>query len=165
MEINLLPILNYEGKRINISEDVDISASKDDSFEIKAPIHFDGSAINIGGTIELSGSASASLSFICDRCAERYDATIDYQVDERFKKDDGLNSADEDLDISLLSGVAIDLDELLYTNLILNIPSKSLCREDCKGLCFSCGKNLNHGSCDCDNNKTDPRFDILDKLL
>lgn len=165
MEINLLPILNYEGKRINIFENVNISASQDDSFKINGPVSFDGYVVNIGGTIDLYGKATASLSIVCDRCTEEYNSALEYEIDERFKKDDGFSDSNEDSDITPLEGSVIDLGDILYTNLILNLPSKSLCSETCKGICPNCGKNLNHGPCDCDTDNTDPRFDILDKLL
>lgn len=165
MEINLLSVLNYDGKKIDISEDVSISAAQEDNFQIKSPVHFEGYAVNISGTIELHGSASVELSITCDRCTEEFDSTLTFEIDESYKKDDGITDVEENPDINILEGSVIDLDELLYAGIILNIPSKSLCLEDCLGLCPVCGKNLNHGSCNCDNESTDPRFDILDKLL
>lgn len=165
MEINLLPILNYDGKKIVISEDVDITSSPNDNFNFKSPVHFEGYALNIGGTIELKGKANASLSVMCDRCVNYYDKNITYDIFESFKKEDNLSTADEDEDITPLEGSSIDLDSILYTGLILSLPSKSLCSEECKGLCPVCGKNLNNETCTCSIDNTDPRFDILDKLL
>lgn len=164
MEINLLPILNYEGKKIEISDNVEVHESDNDSFKIKAPVYFEGSVLNIGGTIELKGKAKASLSMLCDRCADYYDKDFEFEIEERFKKDDGF-SDNEDTDVTILEGSSIDLSEILYTNMFMEFPSKSLCSDDCAGLCAVCGKNLNHGSCDCESDSTDPRFDILDKLL
>lgn len=165
MEINLLSVLNYDGKRIDVSEDVSISAASNDNFTVLSPVHFEGYVVNVGGTIELCGSASATVSLTCDRCAEDFSFALDFEIKESYKKDDGFTNVDEDSDVVLLEGSAIDLDELLYTGIIINLPSKALCSEDCKGLCPVCGKNLNHGECSCENEKTDPRFDILDKLL
>ena len=59
----------------------------------------------------------------------------------------------------------LDLDELLTEDLLLDVPSKFLCSPDCKGLCPSCGKNLNHGDCDCQQDTVDPRLAILKELL
>ena len=165
MEINLLSVLNYDGKKIDVSEDVSISATSNDGFRLLTPVHFDGYVVNIGGTIELHGSASATVSSVCDRCTEEFDFPLNFEINESYKRDDGFTNVDEDSDIVLLEGSVIDLDELLYMGIILNLPSKSLCSEDCKGLCPVCGKNLNYGECDCENENTDPRFDILDKLL
>lgn len=165
MELNLLPILNFDGKKMDISESISYEAASNDDFQITSPITFDGVASNSGGTIELVGNASATLLFVCDRCCEEFEKNIDFHIDERFKKEDAFTKDDENPDIISFSGTSIDLSEILYTNLYMNIPSKRLCSEDCKGLCHVCGKNLNSGSCDCSGEATDPRFDILDKLL
>ena len=61
-------------------------------------------------------------------------------------------------------GTEIDLDEILVTNFVLDMETKFLCREDCKGLCPKCGKNLNLGPCGC-GKEIDPRFAVLEQLL
>lgn len=164
MEINLLPIMNYDGRKISINEDVPVSAGTNDNFTFTKPVSFDGYALNIGGTIELKGKAVAFVSMICDRCAESYDNVISYDIFERYKKNDDITS-DDDEDFTLLEGSSVELEDVLYTGLILNLPTKSLCSDECKGLCPICGKNLNREHCNCSDEVTDPRFDILDKLL
>lgn len=166
MELNLLPILNYEGKKLTISEKLEPELSKADSFSLLSPVCFDGCAVNIGGTIELSGKCVASLRLICDRCAESFDKVIEFDILERLKKEDEFSKSDEDdPDFLMFEGSTVSLDEIIYTNLYMNLPSKQLCSDECMGICPVCGKNLNHGSCDCKMETTDPRFDILDKLL
>ena len=165
MELNLLPILNFDGRKIKILEDVELAASENDTFRFIAPIHLEGEAVNISGTIELTGKAVAQLEMVCDRCTESFEEKVEFELDEKLKKEDAFSDKEEDPDVIILSGTTVDLDELLYTNLYMNLPSKALCREDCKGLCPVCGKNLNTEECDCDDDNTDPRFDILDKLL
>ena len=60
--------------------------------------------------------------------------------------------------------LSAELDEILTTAFVLNMDSKLLCKPDCKGLCFRCGKNLNEGDCDC-RPETDPRLAVLGQLL
>ena len=165
MELNLLPILNFDGKKMQIEEDVLLEASDGDTFRFISPVHFEGMATNVGGTIELVGKGTARIELMCDRCTETFEDTIDFELDEKLKKEDEFSSGEKNPDIIIFSGTAVDFDELLYTNFYMNLPSKALCSEDCKGLCSICGKNLNNGDCDCSDNNTDPRFDILDKLL
>lgn len=165
MELNLLPILNFDGKKTEISEDISLAERKNDNFCIIAPVHFDGVAANVGGTIELTGNALAKVSLVCDRCAETYNTDVKFKIDERFRKEDSFSNKDDAADFITFSGTIIDLDEVIYTNLYMNLPSKNLCSDDCKGLCPICGKNLNLGDCGCTTENTDPRFDILDKLL
>ncbi len=165
MELNLLSVLNYDGKKMQISEDVMLSSSDNDAFEIVAPVHFEGCATNVSGTIELCGKANTTLEMSCDRCAEIYTEEISFDINEKLKKEDTYSNDEENPDIIIFSGSSIDFGEVLYTNLFMALPSKSLCRHDCKGICPVCGMNLNTGSCSCDTKDTDPRFDILDKLL
>ena len=58
----------------------------------------------------------------------------------------------------------MDLDELVRADLLLELPTKVLCREDCKGLCPKCGKDLNFGPCDC-KKEIDPRWQALSDLF
>ena len=164
MELNLSPILNFDGKKMEIREEVALPPSENDSFSLKNPVCFEGYAQNISRTIELIGKASATVILTCDRCTESFDATIDFEIDERLKKED-LFSENDDPDIITFSGTSVDFDEIIYTNLYMNLPSKNLCNDNCKGLCPVCGKNLNLGDCGCETQSTDPRFDVLDKLL
>ena len=71
----------------------------------------------------------------------------------------------DDEDFILVEDMSLDLDELVVSDVVLTLPSKILCSDDCKGLCPQCGKDLNQGSCECTESKGDPRFDVLNQLL
>ncbi len=121
------------------------------------PLNFSGEAVNIGGTIELSGSGSAELELLCDRCADSFSQTVEFEVFERLKKEDEFSDGgEEDPNLLCSRGSSVDLDEIVYKNLYMNLPSKRLCDEDCKGLCSECGVNLNRESCNCSHEVTDP---------
>ena len=72
--------------------------------------------------------------------------------------------SEDNPELFVLEGTEIDLQELLSTCLILDMETKFLCREDCKGLCARCGRNLNLGPCGC-GKEIDPRFAVLKQLL
>jgi uncharacterized protein len=165
MEIHLLPILNYEGKRLDINETLTVENRFGDAFQILEPITVTGQMVNIGGSLELDAKGEAKLRLVCDRCLDEFEQVVPFVIQERFKKADSTSEAESNPDIVILEGDTIDLDELVYDALVMHLPSKVLCAEDCKGLCLHCGQNLNQGDCKCDNRPTDPRFDILDKLL
>lgn len=165
MEINLLPILNYEGKRLEIDETLTVENRDGDNFQILEPVKVTGQIVNIGGSLELDAKGEAKLSFVCDRCLEAFEDSVSFEIQERFKKAESDGGSEPNPDIVMLQGDTLDLDELVYDAVVMHLPSKLLCREDCEGLCPSCGKNLNHGDCGCDTRTTDPRFDILDQLL
>mgnify|MGYP003310292303 CR=1 FL=1 len=73
---------------------------------------------------------------------------------------DKLENEDEE-EFLLMTDSAIDIEDVVRSALILELPSRYLCREDCKGLCSKCGKDLNTGSCSCDTKDRDPRWDVL----
>ena len=60
--------------------------------------------------------------------------------------------------IPIVYGVSKAKDQLIIQELMLRVPAKVLCKEDCKGICYQCGKNLNYGSCDCREEPKDPRM-------
>jgi uncharacterized protein len=78
---------------------------------------------------------------------------------------DEIELDETDLDISYYKGDSIAISDLLREQLLLMLPVKPLCRPDCAGLCASCGKDLNEGSCTCSKRNVDPRFAILENLL
>lgn len=59
----------------------------------------------------------------------------------------------------------LDVDNCVQTDIILNLPVKFLCKEDCKGICPKCGKDLNDGECGCQTEEIDPRLEVLKELL
>ncbi len=163
MILDLSPIINNEGKKLELelalepnSADVDIC--------FKSPIALKGTLVNIGGSLELSMTANTVLEFTCDRCLEAFARPLECSFEEVLKKED-LANEDENPDAIYFQGNSVELDEIVLNNIILALPLKNLCREDCKGLCPNCGQNLNEGDCKCDTRTTDPRFDALDKFF
>lgn len=165
MELNLLPILNCEGRKLPIDVSLELESRKTDDFRFLGPVKVQGQVVNVGGCMELDAQGAAEVELMCARCAEPFSQTISFPIEERLKKEDPFSEEEENPDVTVLEGSVIDLGELVYGSLFMSFPTKPLCREDCKGLCPVCGKNLNEGSCGCDDRPTDPRFDILDQLL
>ncbi|MBE5041069.1 YceD family protein [Ructibacterium gallinarum] len=164
MELNLLPILNFEGRKMPIDVTLEMKNYPGDVFRFLSPVKLQGQVMNVGGCLELSAQGTAKISLTCDRCAENFEREIVFSVEERLKKEDPMVH-EEDPEFVIFKGNGIELDELVYGSLFMSLPAKMLCKEDCKGLCPTCGKNLNLESCSCDTQTTDPRFDILDQLL
>ena len=115
---------------------------------------------NEAGVLHLTGSITAEMTCLCDRCGAEFDGTKTTVLDATIVEEDtGVNP-----ELFVLEGDEIDLSDILSTCFILDMDSKVLCDEDCKGLCFECGKNLNLGPCGC-RKKFDPRFAVLEQLL
>ncbi len=101
----------------------------------------------------------------CDRCLVDHKTkhNIDFSILLTDKKELVTN---EEFDVVYFTNQQdnIDIAPVLMEYMILDRPAKILCSKDCKGLCLSCGCNLNEENCDCANNKADPRWDSLNKL-
>jgi uncharacterized protein len=129
--------------------------------KVLKPLRAVGKVTNSAGVLTLKGCATVSLLCVCDRCGG------EFQTDREIELD-ALLSAElqdkENPDIYLLDGDYADLDEIIITAFVFSLESKTLCREDCKGICQTCGKNLNNGPCGC-KNEPDSRLAVLKQLL
>ena len=123
-------------------------------FQVQEPIGVNVTYYRAGTELFFEGGLHASTSAICARCAEEFAAPSDR--DFRFVLapkaigfDEDKNLRDEDLEFSLYDGDQIDLSPLIREQFLLSLPTRPLCREDCRGLCPKCGVNLNHTQCAC----------------
>jgi uncharacterized protein len=66
--------------------------------------------------------------------------------------------------LSVFDGEAIDVDEIVREQILLSVPDRALCDENCRGICLMCGTNLNAGSCECKSSEVDPRWAALKNL-
>ncbi len=165
MRLNLKDIIHVNGGRIpfaykiNLS-DLDFYGRK----PVCEPVQAVGEVRNSAGVLTLTADLTSNLHLTCDRCAREFQRVKRVRV-ENLLADHLDNEVDEEsMDILLLEGNELDLDDALTTAFILDMDSKVLCREDCKGVCAGCGVNLNFGSCKC-RKEIDPRFAVLAKLL
>ncbi len=160
MTVDLSQVVNNEGARVRFDGEADLSEC--DALNFIEPVKVSGVVSNLGGDIEIAVSAQGVARFVCDRCLDEFEREISVEFSERLVKSDFANES-ENGDAIVFSGNSIDIDEILIENFVISLPIKTLCREDCKGLCGNCGKNLNEGDCGCEE-PTDPRFDALDNL-
>ena len=126
----------------------------------KAKPHAEGRVYNEAGVLHLTGTLTAEMTCVCDRCGEAFDSVKETALAATIVEEE----SEDYPELFVLEGNEIDLDEILSTCFILDMETKFLCREDCKGLCSTCGKNLNLGPCAC-RKQIDPRFAVLEQLL
>ena len=125
------------------------------------PVAVDGRVYNQAGVLLGELQASTTLRCVCDRCMEEFDSpkTASFSCILAEEKQDQEND-----DIVLLDHDEVDLADLASTAFILDMDTKTLCSEDCKGLCPGCGVNLNREACRC-KKQVDPRLAKLAQLL
>jgi uncharacterized protein len=142
---------------------------EDDDARIAKGVRVSGHASRRRDEVTLRGSIDTAVELRCDRCL----APVAQPVKIDFKAELGANDPDapettglhdDDMDFSIYEGEAINLDEIIREQILLALPARQLCSEDCKGLCATCGANLNEQTCGCERHETDPRWSALAEL-
>jgi len=117
--------------------------------------------------ILLQSDIRAGGVFLCDRCLEDFSLPVDTAYSMVYIQGDrSTEDVKKEEEIRVLTSDTnfIDLDEDVREFILLAIPPKLLCREECQGLCPACGVNKNHSRCTCSHEITDTRWDALKKL-
>lgn len=104
-------------------------------------------------------------NFVCDRCLVDFVTNIEGSFRLVFSKQQATDQPDDDYRYLSENATEIDLSADLRENLLLAIPMKALCHDECRGLCPHCGANLNEETCGCQQQQIDPRWEKLTSLL
>lgn len=131
-------------------------------YPLPEKVHVTGAVTVRAGVVQLSARAQFVFHGQCDRClspfTQAYDVPLEHTLVATLEDE-------ENDDYILLDQYQLDLADLAMADILLELPYKSLCREDCRGLCTMCGKNLNEGLCGCTRQSVDPRLAVLGQLL
>jgi uncharacterized protein len=142
----------------------------DDRVRLDAPPEVSGTLAIRGKRILLSGRLTGQAQVDCDRCLRPVDLpvaavfSLQYVTQLEFDSAPAVELEEDDLVVSIYDGESIDIDELVREQLLLAVPERTLCREDCQGLCQVCGADRNLKECGCQTTETDPRWAALKKL-
>ena len=164
MLLGLSEIINCPGGVVPFDVNLDLSQMEfGGRTPLTEPIHAVGQVRNTAGVLVMTGELTTRLHGECDRCAKPvvkdFAVTLEAVLVTKLENEDYDDPWTFELD-----GDQADLDDILTTAVVLNMDSKLLCSEDCKGLCPRCGADLNLGPCKCKPER-DPRFAILQQLL
>mgnify|MGYP004477171647 CR=1 FL=1 len=164
MLLGLSKIIDSPGASVPFSTSVDLS---DLRYGISRPVTeavvARGTVRNTAGVLLMTGNVTTTIHGICDRCAAEFSREIDFPIDVVLVTELA-SEENEDEWVFPLVGDSADLDDIVRTVFVLNLDSKLLCKEDCKGLCPHCGKNLNTDVCTCEK-ELDPRLAALRQFL
>ncbi len=124
----------------------------------------------VGEEVLVRGDLAACIPQVCGRCLEAFTIEVSAEVDTRFLprpprgRDEEMGLTPNDLELDFYHDDLLDLDRLIQTETMLGLPMKSLCREECLGLCPVCGGNRNRNPCACEVRPPDPRLAVLKAL-
>jgi uncharacterized protein len=142
----------------------------DERAELSGPLAVEAVASLRGTEVVVQGTIAGNLGAACDRCLQPIPFPISLSFDSHFipvtdyEENERAELQEEDLDFSVFDGETIDLDELIREQILLTLPVRLLCGEECRGLCAECGKDLNAAPCGCREEQIDPRWGTLAAL-
>jgi uncharacterized protein len=160
-----------EGLSLDLDVPVKKIVTKDLEHTLAGNVHFKGHVSLAGRGVLVAGDFKGAWKMECARCLEPFEMPVadDFRIflTRKFNEltDKVVDLSKEDLDESELVGEEIDLGAVLREQMILQIPIKPVCSEQCMGLCPECGQNLNLGSCSCLKSSIDPRLVKLKQLF
>ena len=170
MLIQLSDILLHDGKKETFTVDIGMDAiqSQLGEFKIveKTPLTL--SITNAGEKkLEIEGTGRLVVNIPCDRCLEDvptvFDLHIQRKLDMKQSEEDRIKDLDES---NFITQTELDVDQLVYDEVLIEWPLKVLCKEDCKGICSQCGANLNHETCSCEHEeRLDPRMAAISDIF
>jgi len=143
-----------------------------DEYELRLiePVSVEGRIRRKAEEVELRGKLHTKVAVACGRCLKSVELPIDVEFAERFtpavswKDEEQHELSEKDLNLAAFDGEAIELDDLVREEIILALPGHVLCDGACRGLCPTCGADLNAASCDCTSKQIDSRWEKLKDL-
>jgi uncharacterized protein len=142
----------------------------DERVSLTAPAAVNGKVRLSGNQVFVNGHVEARAQVECDRCLKpvelpvNADFTLEYISDSDYETARAVELTEAEMSVSVFDGEAIDVDEIVKEQILLAVPTRMLCREDCKGICPECGIDRNTGECNCVTNDIDPRWAALKDL-
>ena len=165
MLINLSDVLSEHHKTIEETVSVEMTEFKTSfgCFPIvdKQPLHIIVKHIK-QRELSIEGKVDLVLEIPCDRCLESVKVSFQLEFIKNVDLQESDDEQSEELDEkNYIDGYNLDVDKLLYNEILIGWPMKILCSEDCKGICNVCGQNLNEGTCECEDTSLDPRMSVI----
>ncbi len=168
MFVNLTDVLRDEDKTVTmrIEPEIEEVTVGGETFPVISKMPFNLTLTNIGkGKAQVTGSGEITFLMHCSRCLKDVERTLNISVDRTVLSPDMITSPEQSDDQEYVNGYQMDIEELLYSEIVINWPMKVLCKPDCRGICRLCGQDLNTGTCDCDTFVPDPRMAVIKDIF
>ena len=164
MKLDITAVLKNSDERIDFDYPADLSHLELTYGErpVTQPLSVRGSVFSRHGAVTLEFQITGTLALKCDRCAKEYEFPISCPFSAMVSANPNEEESEK---LIVAENNSLDIDQIAEMALLLWLPAKQLCREDCKGLCPICGADRNEVDCGCDTRRVDPRLEGLKKLL
>ena len=165
MILNLSDVLSEQHKAIRESVPIEMTSFKSemgmynitDTTPLELSVEYAGERkLWIRGKGEITAVAPG------DRCLDDVEVKVELEFEHKITTDTEAEDQSEELDENnYIDGYSLDVEQLVYNELLTGWPTKILCSDDCKGICNVCGQNLNRGTCNCEDTSLDPRMSVI----
>lgn len=163
MNYDVSSILKVRGAKISVDESIAVFGETETGEPEFNDVSVKGEIVNIGDVLEFSAKVRGRFKTECARCLKPIDEGFCIEFTEMLKNVDE-EITDKDAVVTF-SGFTVDLTDIVRSNILVNLSTKYLCSEECKGICSICGADLNESPCNCANDYIDPRMEGLKRLL
>lgn len=166
-----MPVLDVQqlkktrGERVNVSISEQLPSLPVEDVTPATEAGYELTMTNIGGTITVEGTVTFGLRVHCNRCLAEFHQPVENRFQEIYYDREQPHPGGREADWIPFSGDEIDIMPEVVQNIVVNMPMRFICREDCRGLCPVCGIDLNNGQCNCRQDNVDPRLAKLKDLL
>ena len=163
MKIDLRKLISASGGEIPFSGTADLSGEDlYGAYPFQSPVTYSGKIVNHLDVLRLTGSIHTIYSTCCSRCLKPLEIDLSADADVILSRDGDAEDVD---DVFPIENDEVEVEDILIPALMLQVGMTYLCKEDCKGLCPSCGCDRNETVCSCGAKQADPRMAVLAKLL
>jgi len=169
MRIELENLEGGKGEFARVYQPEDLNPV-DERVSLVAPVAVDGKVQLSGNEVLVNGHLETRAQVECDRCLKpvelpvNADFTLEYISGSDYESSQTAELTEAELTVSVFDGEAIDVDEIVKEQVLLAVPTRMLCREDCKGICPEYGTDRNTGDCNCVTTDIDPSWAALKNL-
>lgn len=169
MQLNILSLRNFPGKTklFPLNETLPDLTGDGAKVSFTKPLIGDLTVTNHERYYLVEGNLTTEVTVPCNRCLELFSLPLEINFSEKYYPDYAFSKEEavEGEEYNKFSGDTIDVTEQVINAVWLALPMVAVCQPECRGLCPRCGCNLNHESCDCAQESSDPRLEVLKKLL
>lgn len=169
MKLDLTEIARTPG--MHVAQEVDEPCPRDAELECTQPVKGQLQFTNTASLLLIEGEIKTEVKLECGRCLVDFTMPVEATIKEEFQLEKAgdaicmLPMDEEDVSAGLISNNILDIQELIRQDLLLTLPIQPLCKPECRGLCPTCGKNLNVRKCKCPPAEPESPFQVLAELL
>jgi uncharacterized protein len=146
MVINVRQLYEITGEKSEFSAEISAERVEEiHGYRFIGPVTLKGMIHNRAGIVTLNYTADLTINAECDRCLGTFERAYSYSFEHILVR--SLNGDNDDYVVT--ADDMLDMDEIAVTDVLLQMPTKLLCKDDCKGLCYTCGADLNVSDCSC----------------